>query len=270
MAESTSQFLQRSPALPFVELRQADRSSACYQQHTHDEFSFGLIDQGHTLYRNRGQSQSIGAGSMVTVNPGEVHSCNPAAGLWSYRMIFLNAAWLGELQRELSGGSADYQCFPEVTNRRSDAGKRFDQLFASLLQADTPLAAQTQLIELMQPLFAAESLAPEAKHGGVLLARDLIMDQLDANLQLDTLAEVAGLNRYQLIRGFKREFGQAPHAYQLDARIKQARVQLRRGACSLNGLALDLGFADQAHFQRHFKLRTALTPGQYRAFYRAA
>jgi AraC-like DNA-binding protein len=98
----------------------------------------------------------------------------------------------------------------------------------------------------------------------VLRARELIMDQLDSNLQLDTLAGVAGLNRFQLIRSFKREFGQAPHAFQLDARIKQARVRLRRGDCSLNALALDLGFADQAHFQRHFKLRTALTPGQYR------
>jgi len=270
MTEQTSQFLQRSPALPFVELRQADRSSACYQQHTHDEFSFGVIDQGHTLYRNRDQSQRIGAGSMVTVNPGEVHSCNPAAGLWSYRMLFLNAAWLGELQREVFGGSEDYQCFPGATNLRAGAAAQFDQLFASMLDADTSLAAETQLLELLQPLFSAGSIAALPKHSGVQQARDLIMDQLDTNLQLDTLADVAGLNRYQLIRSFKREFGQAPHAFQLDARIKQARLRLRAGEHSLNGLALDLGFADQAHFQRHFKLRTALTPGQYRAFYRAA
>ncbi|MEH6566544.1 MAG: AraC family transcriptional regulator [Halopseudomonas sp.] len=263
-------FLQRSPALPFVELRQADRSSACYQQHTHDEFSFGVIDQGHTLYRNRGKAQRIGAGSMVTVNPGEVHSCNPAAGLWSYRMLFLNAAWLGEFQRELLGGSADYRCFPATTNARPNAVKQFDQLCAKLLGGDTALAAETGLIELLQPLFGAATAVVPGRHPGVLLARDLIMDQLDSNLQLDTLAGVAGLNRYQLIRSFKREFGQAPHAFQLDARIKLARVRLRRGDCSLNALALDLGFADQAHFQRHFKLRTALTPGQYRAFYRAA
>lgn len=270
MAEPASQFLQRSPALPFIELRQADRSSACYQQHTHDEFSFGVIDQGHTVYRNRQQLQRIGVGSMVTVNPGEVHSCNPAAGLWSYRMVFLNAAWLGGLQREMLGGSDDYQCFPAATNGTPGASERFNAMFATLLNADTALAAETQLIELMQPLFAGGPSAVQARHPGVAQARELIMDQLDSNLQLETLAEVAGLNRYQLIRGFKREFGQAPHAYQLDARIKQARVQLRRNECSLNTLALDLGFADQAHFQRHFKLRMALTPGQYRAFYRAA
>jgi len=270
MRENPSQFLQRSPALPLVELRQADRSSACYQQHTHDEFSFGVIDQGHTLYRNRGQALSIGVGSVVTVNPGEVHSCNPAAGLWSYRMLFVNAHWLGELQREMCGGHLDYQCFPTVTSEQPGVRARFDQLFSSLLAVDATLAAETALVEIVQPLFSHQPPAEPVRHPGVLQARDLIMDQLDANLQLETLAQVAGLNRYQLIRSFKREFGQAPHAYQLDARIKRARAQLQRGECSLNGLALDLGFADQAHFQRHFKLRTALTPGQYRAFYRAA
>ncbi len=270
MRENPSQVLQRSPALPLVELRQADRSSACYKQHTHDEFSFGVIDQGHTLYRNRGRSQRIGVGSMVTVNPGEVHSCNPAAGLWSYRMLFLNANWLGELQREVLGGSQDYHCFPGAIHVQAGAAGQFDQLFSSLLDAGTALAAETQLIELLQPLFSVGSPVAPLQHPGVQQARDMIMDQLDTNLQLDTLAQVAGLNRYQLIRSFKREFGQAPHAFQLDARIKRARAELRRAECSLNGLALDLGFADQAHFQRHFKVRTALTPGQYRAFYRAA
>lgn len=31
--------LQRSVALPWVDMRRANRSSACYQTHSHDEFS---------------------------------------------------------------------------------------------------------------------------------------------------------------------------------------------------------------------------------------
>lgn len=263
---SQEQFLQRSPALPVIELRQADRSTACYQAHTHDEFSFGVIDQGHTAYRNRQRLERIGVGSMVTVNPGEVHACNPAAGQWSYRMLFVDANWLGALQRDAFGGSADYQCFPDICNPAASA--EFDALFVSLRRSDGALEAEGRLVEMLQPLFAQQQEGPQTLHQrGLLRARELIMDRLGSNLQLDELAEAAELNRYQLIRGFKRLYGQAPHAYQLDARIKLARSRLRAEAVSLNHLALDLGFADQAHFQRHFKLRTALTPGQYRAFH---
>lgn len=267
---SHDQFLQRSPAVPQVELRIADRSSACYQAHTHDEFSFGVIDRGRTAYRNRQHTEQIGVGSMVTVNPGEVHACNPAAGEWSYRMLFVDAHWLGGLQREAFGGSADYLCFPEV-RCASGGGSQFDALFASLQRTDGALEAESRLLELLQPLFVQAEAGTRTLHqSGLLRARELIMDQLGSNLQLDELAAAAELNRYQLIRGFKRLFGQAPHAFQLDARIKQARARLQGEAVSLNHLALDLGFADQAHFQRHFKLRTALTPGQYRAFHQAA
>jgi len=263
------QFLQRSPALPLIELRQASRSSACYQAHTHDEFSFGVIDRGHAAYRNRQRLERIGVGSLVTVNPGEVHSCNPAAGQWSYRMLFVDASWLGTLQREAFGGSADYCCFPDVCAAGASAG--FDGLFACQQGSDGALEAESRLIDLLQPLFACQQESASTLHqSGLLRARELIMDRLGCNLQLDELAEAAQLNRYQLIRGFKRLYGQAPHAFQLDERIKQARARLRADAVSLNDLALDLGFADQAHFQRHFKLRTALTPGQYRAFHQAA
>ncbi|MDX1344059.1 MAG: helix-turn-helix transcriptional regulator, partial [Reinekea sp.] len=68
----------------------------------------------------------------------------------------------------------------------------------------------------------------------------------------------------QLIRSFKARFGQTPHAYQLDSRIKRAKQLLRSGQ-ALSSVALELGFADQAHFQRHFKRRLAVTPKVYQS-----
>ena len=168
---SQEQFLQRSPALPVIELRQADRSTACYQAHTHDEFSFGVIDQGHTAYRNRQRLERIGVGSMVTVNPGEVHACNPAAGQWSYRMLFVDANWLGALQRDAFGGSADYQCFPDICNPAASA--EFDALFASLRRSDGALEAEGRLVEMLQPLFAQQQEGPQTLHQrGLLRARE--------------------------------------------------------------------------------------------------
>ncbi|HNX72532.1 AraC family ligand binding domain-containing protein, partial [Rivihabitans pingtungensis] len=95
--------LQRSVALPWVDMRRANRSSACYQTHSHDEFSFGVIDNGHARYLNHGRQHHIGPGMTVWIDPGVAHACNPALGAWSYRMLFVEAGWMGRLQEELPG-----------------------------------------------------------------------------------------------------------------------------------------------------------------------
>ncbi|MBL4831414.1 MAG: helix-turn-helix domain-containing protein [Aliivibrio sp.] len=43
--------------------------------------------------------------------------------------------------------------------------------------------------------------------------------------------------------------------------------QLLQHGTSLVETASQLGFADQSHFQRHFKRRLAITPKQYQGFF---
>ena len=54
-----------------------------------------------------------------------------------------------------------------------------------------------------------------------------------------------------------------PHAYLVNQRVQFAQARLRSGA-PIAEVALEAGFADQAHFQRAFKQHLAATPGQYR------
>jgi AraC-like DNA-binding protein len=92
------------------------------------------------------------------------------------------------------------------------------------------------------------------------------MDQLDSNWSLDQFSNETGLSRYHLIRSFKAHYGLAPHAYQLDQRIKKAKILLQQGK-DLADTAQQLGFSDQAHFQRNFKKRVAVTPKRYQSFF---
>lgn len=249
------------PSLPWVEMRHAFNSSACYQPHSHDEFSFGVIDQGSATYVNANQHYTTHEQSSVWINPGEVHACNPQRVEWSYRMLFVEAAWLMGLQNELSDQSYDYQPFEQSLNVDKATYTAFDQLFFILETETNRLVAESSLI-----LFLSEHLSLADQMGSVAQplkqVRELLMDNLDKNLELAELSQVAGLSRYQLLRGFKQSYGLAPHAYQLDQRIKQAKHFLKKG-CSLSDTALRLGFADQAHFQRHFKQRVAITPKEY-------
>jgi hypothetical protein len=106
MAQDDTVFFKKSPLLPYAELRQANGSSACYQTHSHDEFSFGVIDKGRANYQNLHKHNDIIQGDTVTINPGDAHSCNPADGEWSYRMLFLDANYVGQQQHEIFKGDA--------------------------------------------------------------------------------------------------------------------------------------------------------------------
>ncbi len=269
MAEDPTFYLKPSTALPYVEMRSANQSSACYRTHSHDEFSFGVIDQGQACYLNGGRRNAIHQGHMVTINPGDAHSCNPAAGSWSYRMLFVRADWIGRLQRELGSFQGDYEAFPSQYQDSARYYASFDDLFRRLESETEPLQAESLLIDFLvsclKPKTAEQRMHTEDQVA-LTRIRERIMDCLSDNLSLDSLSEISGLSRYHLIRTFKQRYGMAPHAYQLDQRIKHAKTRLRQGE-ALSQVAVELGFSDQAHFQRHFKQRIAMTPGYYQAQY---
>jgi AraC-like DNA-binding protein len=259
------QELRRSARLPHVEMRRVMQATTCYDTHSHDEFSFGVVDAGHATYRNHRHQAAIHQGISVFFNPGDAHACNPRPGQpWSYRMLFVDAAWVARLQAESAWhGGGDYAPF---TLRHSNAPRvyqQFDQLFNALEQDHNAEATDAQLADFLLTHCFAQPRAAQAQPTGALKrTRDCILDQLANNLTLDDLAHTAGLSRYHLLRSFKQAYGQTPHAFQLDQRINQGKQLLKRGG-SLADVAHSLGFADQSHFQRHFKRRHAVTPRVY-------
>ncbi|WP_411994694.1 AraC family transcriptional regulator [Agarivorans sp. DSG3-1] len=270
-AANSQQLLKRSASLPFIELRQARHSQACYHSHSHDEFSFGLIDTGDAVYKNMQQQHRITAGHNVTINPGDVHSCNPKQGAWSYRMLFVDSHWVGELQQEiLVKPASDYQPFEQHYANDPATFTLLAELFSAIKHDHDGLQQESLLIQFFESQFGqgadvrrdASCLAkPQIKR-----VQECIQDQLSCSLSLSELAEVAGLSRYHLVRSFKRRYGLSPHAFQLNQRINRAKTLLREGS-SIADTALTLGFADQSHFQRNFKKRLALTPRQYQGFF---
>jgi AraC-like DNA-binding protein len=79
---------------------------------------------------------------------------------------------------------------------------------------------------------------------------------------LTELAELAGVSRFQLLRGFAREVGTTPHAYLMQRRIQSARRLLVAGRPIVEA-AIEAGFADQSHLTRAFVRQFGITPGRY-------
>jgi AraC-like DNA-binding protein len=258
---------KRHPMLPHLELRKSANSSNCYLTHTHEEYSFGLIDAGQAIYCHGDRRTPIAPGMVVMMQPGLPHSCNPQPEqTWSYRMLYVDAQWV---QRMASPSKHQVlHTNPALTcNWSSDPVMHgsLSRIF-DLLQTHTPaLEVDESLVNFLSR--HALRLVDETVPGTTCLAsvkraKDLITTCPQDNLSLESLALACGLSPCQLIRRFKLAYGQTPHAFQIDQRVNLAKKLLKQGQPIID-VALQTGFADQAHFQRHFKKRHALTPRAY-------
>src|ERR1700716_3399960 len=93
----------RDDALPFIEARSVeDGRKVCYAKHSHETFSIGVVSNGNCNYLNRRKTERIGAGTVVVMNPGDVHACNPVGDdQWCYRMLYIDVPWLSAIQEHL-------------------------------------------------------------------------------------------------------------------------------------------------------------------------
>ena len=269
MPRTTTHHFWRSSALPFVESRRASDSAACYAPHSHSTLSIGAVDGGESVFSRNGQRQKLVCGDVVLIPAGEVHSCNPADdGRWSYQMLYLDPEWIGGVVGEM--GAFDAMVLnrlpSDVAPRR--VHERLTQLNECLFSSATDEDKEAALLVFVGDLFAEGRLRRKVRTGVLDSARlravqALIAERCAESLSLDKLAREAGMSRYHFVRAFSRAVGMTPHAWQLDRRIERARAWLEQGM-SLADAALQLGFADQSHFQRAFKQRVAATPGEYR------
>lgn len=254
------------PALPFLEARAVqDGRHVCYDKHSHAHFSIGAITGGHSHYLNQRSRQEVGTGSLVLMNPEEVHACNPIADQpWSYLMFYLDTDWLRSQQEEAGLGS-EFRPFDMTASRDPLLYQGLQHLHHQLVQAPDPLAREVACHLFSRQLLARLTPArwDDRPPQHLQRAAELMQDDSASPLSLSQLSAVAGLTPSHFVRAFSQHYGMTPHAYLLDRRIRHARTLLKQGQ-PLAEVALASGFADQAHFQRQFKRRVAATPGQYR------
>ncbi|MEZ6967470.1 helix-turn-helix domain-containing protein [Aeromonas sp. S9(2024)] len=255
------------PALPFIEARAVqDGRLVCYDKHSHPHFSIGAITGGHSHYLNQRNRQEVSTGSLVLMNPEEVHACNPVADQpWSYLMFYLDTEWLRSQQEEAGLGS-EFRPFDMTANRDPLLYQGLQRLYRQLIQEDDSLVREVACHQFSRQLLARLTPATwdDRPPQHLQRAAELMQDDSASMLTLQQLSTVAGLTPSHFVRSFSRHYGMTPHAYLLDQRIRHARTLLRQGQ-PLAEVALASGFADQAHFQRQFKRRVATTPGQYRS-----
>lgn len=250
---------------PPLDLLTASFRRHTYAPHAHDEYTIGVCMGGYEVIDYRGGRIRTGAGTIVVLDPGEVHTGGPgnATDGYAYRALYAEPSLLGE---GTAGGAPH---FSEPLLDDPELAMALARAHAELSACPDPLEAESRLPWLLTALARRHSTARPVHDrvpGAAAIARtvrDRLADELTAPPTLASLAADLGLSRYQLLRAFRTATGIPPYAWLAQYRVARARVLLEAGLRPAEVAGL-VGFADQAHLTRWFRRVVGVTPAAYR------
>ncbi len=251
---------RRDVDLPGVEARLAAYRRAAFSKHIHDAYCVGAVLSGATRMWRQGVSTPVAAGSVVCIEPGEPHACNPIPdGRLAYVMFFLDARALPLLVEE-----QDRVGFAASLHARNPTlVRRLVAFFRGLGQSGSRLEKASRLCEAFAPFFRTLEAPARSDPRTVRHIREYLRENMRQNVSLAELAAVADRSPTYVLRLFRREAGLPPHAYQNFLRVAAAKRLLADGLPAAQ-VAQEVGFADQSHLIRAFTPQVGATPRQYR------
>jgi AraC-like DNA-binding protein len=257
----------RHSALPGVELLLAEPSNHLWRM-LHERYLVCGCRSVSTSWKYRGKTWHSEDGSTGLLEPGEAHQVVAKRKPSYFVAMFLESGPMMKFAEE-----AGISGVPQFAKVQVDSPSLLNSLYAlsdSVTVGSTRLEIQSRMTLLMDETMPYTEAHPQnAQPRGERLAwslrtaREMLRASYNENVTLDELANASALSRFHLVREFSALHGLAPHAYQIQLRIKQACKLLRAGA-SCAEAASAVGFADQSHLTRHFRRVMRVTPRQYR------
>ncbi|WP_240434092.1 AraC family transcriptional regulator [Achromobacter sp. B7] len=251
---------RRAAHLSGVELYRAHIIRHAFEPHTHEAYGLGAIESGVERFRYRGADHLAPSGSVVLMNPDELHTGRAeTVGGWRYRMAYIDP----DVVARVSGESGWW--FNAAVGHDAASAQRVTALLDCLWQAHEPLAFDSALYTLVYEFRRHARVPNNAPTEGAPRFAPVI-DYLRANLSrrltLDELAAVAGLSPFHFLRRFQSHYHATPQQMLMALRLFEAKRLLADGIAPAQ-VALAAGLTDQAHLTRSFSRRYGVTPARY-------
>lgn len=97
---------------------------------------------------------------------------------------------------------------------------------------------------------------------GIKILTDKIISHPEVELSVETLAADIYVSKYYFIRKFRNSIGMTPHQFCIQNRIRKSQ-RLLDGKKTISGIAAEMGFYDQSHFDRAFQRIVGISPSEY-------
>lgn len=255
-----------SPHLPGVELYSARLIDHAFAPHVHDGYSIGAIEAGVERFRYQGQEHLAPAGTLVMLNPDELHTgeAEVDAG-WTYQMLYIEPDTL----RAMTGGEA---FFPDAAVHDPLLAAAYRTTFRHMWNASDDIAflsGFTQLVDAIVARYGRNARPPtplSAQQARRMASMQRVLDHIEAHLDtplgIAALAAEADLSVFHFVRSFSAIFHATPHQYLQARRATRAKSLLAQRAMPSDAAAA-AGMTDQSHLNRWFKRTYGVTPAQY-------
>jgi AraC-like DNA-binding protein len=249
-----------------VEFLEAWFQGAAYHKHRHDTYGICLTDAGVQEFDYRGAARVSLPGQVTVLHPDELHDghAGTEAG-FGYRLLYVEPALIFDAVRLLTGkeGSLPFVRDPVFTNPKLSTA-----IHSAFEEDPDPLALDDLILQLAEGLLQADPSATKPampRHLDVTAierARQFLDAEKTRVVRSWELEAVTALSRYDLARQFRAVIGTSPYRYLLMRRLAFARAEMASGR-ALVDIALEAGFADQAHFTRVFAAAFGISPARY-------
>jgi AraC-like DNA-binding protein len=256
---------RRSDVFGGVDVMRARFIHHSFAPHTHDELMIGILHAGTKAFRLGRGRRFAGRGMLSVVNAGEMHTGERHSGdELEYAALYLSRTAITQIVSE------DTETDPEIHSPVIDDAVVWCALNSahSSMMSDADILAAEEMLTLgvtrLFSLYGNRQVRTEAvpQPDAVKRAVSYIHAEAAEPMTLDAIAQTAAVGRFHLIRLFQRHLGLSPHAYVTQVRVDRGKKLLRAGE-PVSRVALEVGFADQAHFTKRFKQLTGATPAQY-------
>jgi AraC-like DNA-binding protein len=156
--------------------------------------------------------------------------------------------------RALFGAHAE-----ELAGRHTPLSDLWGPAAGLLIEQLNESRSASHQLALLEKVLLARLRGEVAMHAGVVHA----LAALGAGWKVADAVRASGLSHRHLVQRFRETTGLAPKEHALNLRLQHALAGLQAGR-DIAEVAVDAGYADQAHLTRDFRVFAGMTPGQWR------
>ncbi len=252
-----------------LELLIARYKTHVFPRHWNETYVIQIVEQGVNAFYCEGAIHVAPAGSIVLINPYEVHTGYSIGEVpLVYRTLYPTPELLAEIACQLVGRKQEIPFFPSLVIWDARLAQMFGKAHRACETGADQLAAQTQILTALAFLIWRHSDQNISWHSvgkenaPIRRAKEYLDDNFSKNISLQCLAQISHLSPFHFLRSFRKEVGLPPHEYLINVRIERAKALLAKGRPIVQ-VAYETGFADQSHLHRQFKRIVGITPEQY-------
>lgn len=233
-------------------------------EHAHEGLTCCLVIAGSLEERTRGGRRIASRSALIVRGPRAAHANRfGPAGARCFNAV-LGRAWLRHFGLEQT---SDWAAARGPDRETSWLAQR---LYAEFRDRESSLVLNGLLLALLgEVLGDSDSLSGNRPPAWLRRAEESLRSRCFESIDLSAVARDTGIHPTHLARTFRRYHGCTAGEYVRKLRIEQACRWIEAGVHPLAEIAVRAGFSDQAHFGRHFRRVTGMTPGSYRRLHAA-